>query len=161
MYYLTKHANTQVGNQVTSHTTFGEAGIMADPRTATCPTMQDLPPEALDQVAGYFQALSEPTRLRILNLLRDGERNVGDIAQSTGFTAANVSRHLSLLAERGMVAREGRGTSVWYRIADPSIYDLCDLVCGSIARAYEQAATERAAFVRTAGRGEPGRSEAG
>jgi DNA-binding transcriptional ArsR family regulator len=115
--------------------------------------MQDLPHEAMEQVAAYFQALSEPTRLRILNLLRDGERNVGDIAQLTGFTPANVSRHLSLLAERGMVARESRGTSVWYRIADPSVYELCDLVCGSIARGYERAARERAAFVRGAGRG--------
>ena len=156
MYYSINHANTQVGNKVVSHTTIQDVGIMSVSRPATCPTMQDLPPEALDQVAGYFQALSEPTRLRILNLLRDGERNVGDIAQATGFTAANVSRHLSLLAERGMVARESRGTSVWYRIADPAIYDLCDLVCGSIARSYEQAAAERAAFVRTAGRSERG-----
>jgi DNA-binding transcriptional ArsR family regulator len=114
--------------------------------------MQDLPPEAMEQVAAYFQALAEPTRLRILNLLRDGERNVGEIAQLTGFTPANVSRHLSLLAERGMVARDNRGTSVWYRIADGSIFELCDLVCGSIARSYEQTARERAAFVRTAGR---------
>jgi DNA-binding transcriptional ArsR family regulator len=112
--------------------------------------MQGLPPEALEQVAAYFQALAEPTRLQILNLLRGGERNVGDIAQSTGFTAANVSRHLSLLAERGLVAREARGTSVWYRIADPSIYELCDLVCGSIARTFEQDAREREAFVRGA-----------
>jgi DNA-binding transcriptional ArsR family regulator len=112
--------------------------------------MQDLPPEAMEQVAAYFQALAEPTRLRILNLLREGERNVGEIAQLTGFTAANVSRHLSLLAERGIVTRESRGTSVWYRIADDSIYALCDLVCGSIARGYEQDARERAAFVRGA-----------
>jgi DNA-binding transcriptional ArsR family regulator len=128
-------------------------GIVVAPRPSRCaPAMQDLPPEAMEQVAAYFQALAEPTRLRILNLLRDGERNVGEIAQLTGFTPANVSRHLSLLAERGMVARESRGTSVWYRIADPSIFELCDLVCGSIARSYEQTARERAAFVRTAGR---------
>ena len=129
------------------------SGIVVAPRPSTCtPAMQDLPPEAMEQVAAFFQALAEPTRLRILNLLRDGERNVGEIAQLTGFTPANVSRHLSLLAERGMVARESRGTSVWYRIADASIFELCDLVCGSIARSYEQTARERAAFVRTAGR---------
>ncbi len=127
-----------------------EAGIVGAPDPTACAlAMQDLPPEAMEQVASYFQALAEPTRLRILNLLRAGERNVGDIAQMTGFTAANVSRHLSLLAERGLVARESRGTSVWYRIADPSIFDLCDLVCGSIARGYEQSARGRAAFVRT------------
>ena len=127
-----------------------EDGIVDAPGPDACAlAMQDLPPEAMEQVASYFQALAEPTRLRILNLLRAGERNVGDIAQLTGFTAANVSRHLSLLAERGMVARESRGTSVWYRIADPAIFELCDLVCGSIARGYEQSARERAAFVRS------------
>ena len=42
-----------------------------------CASMKDLPPEALEKVAEYFRALSEPTRLRILNLLRTGERNVG------------------------------------------------------------------------------------
>ena len=98
------------------------------------------------EVAAYFQALSEPTRLQILNLLRSGERNVGEIAQDCGFTAANVSRHLTLLTKQGMVAREGRGTSVYYRIADESIYALCDLVCGNIARQMERAQKSRAAF---------------
>ena len=45
--------------------------------------MENLPPEAMMEVAAYFQALSEPTRLKILNLLREGERNVGDLAQLT------------------------------------------------------------------------------
>lgn len=134
-----------------------EGGIVDVSRLTACVlAMKDLPPEAMEQLASYFQALAEPTRLRILNLLRSGERNVGDIAQATGFTAANVSRHLALLAERGMVARESRGTSVWYRIADASIFELCDLVCGSIARGYEQSARERAAFagstIRATGR---------
>jgi DNA-binding transcriptional ArsR family regulator len=114
--------------------------------------MKGLPPEALEQVASYFQALSEPTRLQILNLLREGERNVGELAQLTGFTPANVSRHLSLLAERGIVERESRGTSAWYRIADPQIYELCDLVCGSIARSFEQSARGREHFVRATAR---------
>ena len=108
--------------------------------------MQDLPPEALLQVAAYFQALSEPTRLRILNLLRNGERNVGDLALQCGFTAANVSRHLAMLTQHGLVVREGRGTSVYYRIADASVYALCDLVCGNIARKFERSAAESAAF---------------
>lgn len=108
--------------------------------------MENLPPDALLEVAAYFQALSEPTRLQILNLLRSGERNVGEIAQMSGFTAANVSRHLTLLTKHGLVAREGRGTSVYYRIADESIYALCDLVCGNIARQMERSQKSRAAF---------------
>ena len=111
-----------------------------------CPHMENLPPDALLEVAAYFQALSEPTRLQILNLLRSGERNVGEIAQLCGFTAANVSRHLTLLTKQGLVAREGRGTSVYYRIADESIYALCDLVCGNIARQMERSQKNRAAF---------------
>ncbi len=117
-----------------------------------CPRMKGLPPEALQEVAAYFQTLSEPTRLQILNHLREGERNVGELAQLCGYTAANVSRHLAMLTKHGMVARETRGTSVYYRIADDQIYALCDLVCGSIARQFEQTTRDRKAFVRTAAR---------
>jgi len=115
-----------------------------------CPGMKGLPPEALEQVAAYFQTLSEPTRLQILNYLREGEHNVGELAELCGYTAANVSRHLAMLTKHGMVARKSRGTSVYYRIADDQIYALCDLVCGNIARQFERTARDRKAFVRTA-----------
>ena len=118
----------------------------------TCPGMKGLPPEALHDVAAYFRTLSEPTRLQILNHLREGERNVGELAQLCGYTPANVSRHLTMLTKQGMVARETRGTSVYYRIADNQIYALCDLVCGNIARQFEKTARERKAFARTAAR---------
>jgi DNA-binding transcriptional ArsR family regulator len=114
--------------------------------------MEDLPIEALTQVAAYFQALSEPTRLQILSLLRGGERNVGELAQSCGYTSANISRHLAILRTHGLVARDTRGTSVYYSIADESVYALCDLVCGSIARQFEQTARDHHAFVQTAKR---------
>ena len=120
--------------------------------TTGCSRMQDLPKEALEKVAAYFQALSEPTRLSLLNLLRSGERNVGELAQLTGYTNANVSRHMALLTTHGLVARDSRGTSVYYRIADASVYQLCDLVCGSLARQFERAASERALFVDNAQR---------
>lgn len=110
--------------------------------------MQGLTPDALSQVATYFQALSEPTRLQILNLLRSGERNVGELAEACGFTSANISRHLALLTRQGLVARESRGTAVYYRIADESVYALCDLVCGSIARQLESKGREGSAFAR-------------
>jgi len=114
--------------------------------------MEDLPKEALGQVAAYFQALAEPTRLHILSLLRSGERNVGELAALCEYTSANISRHLAILSKHGLVAKESRGTSVFYRIADESVYALCDLVCGSIARQFEQSAREREAFFQTAGR---------
>jgi len=103
-------------------------------------------PAWLEQVAAYFQVLAEPTRLRILNLLRRGEHNVGELAQACGYTAANISRHLSLMTKQGIVAREGRGTSVYYRLTDESVDALCDLVCGNIARRLEQASETNSAF---------------
>ena len=115
-----------------------------------CSRMQDLPKEALEKVAAYFQALSEPTRLSLLNLLRAGERNVGELAQLSGYTAANVSRHMALLTQHGLVARESRGTSVYYRIADASVYQLCDLVCGNLARHLDRTASERRLFAAPA-----------
>lgn len=118
------------------------------PVQRSCPSMQDLPEEALQQVATYFQALSEPTRLQILNLLRHGERNVGEIAQACGFTSANISRHLSVLMQQGLVAREARGSAVYYSIADDSVYALCDLVCGNIGRQMERAAAQRSSFIK-------------
>ena len=57
-----------------------------------------------------------------------------------------MSRHLSYLAQHGIVARESRGASVFYKASDPSIYALCDLVCANIARQYEQSSSDRALF---------------
>jgi DNA-binding transcriptional ArsR family regulator len=111
--------------------------------------MKNMPPEALQEVAAYFQVLSEPTRLRILNLLRGQERNVGELALLCGFTPANISRHLALLTKHGFLTRESRGTSVYYRTADESVYDLCDVVCGNIACQFERTAKHRRAFMRS------------
>ena len=102
--------------------------------------MEKIPPEIMAQVAGYFQVLSEPTRLHILNLLQEGERSVGEIAQRCGYTAANISRHLSLMTKHGLLERRRQGTTVYYRHADPPVYALCELVCGNLARRLLQAA---------------------
>lgn len=123
-----------------------------DPDAFPCPLMKDLSDEDLHQVAAYFQALSEPTRLQILNLLRHGEHNVGEIAQACGFTSANISRHLSLLMQQGLVSRESRGSSVYYSIGDESVYALCDLVCDNIGRRMERTAAQRSSFLK-AGKG--------
>ncbi len=123
-----------------------------DPQLHTdlCSFMEGLPLEALEQVASYFRALSEPTRLQILNLLRPGERNVGELAELTGYTAANISRHLAFLTQQGLVRRDARGTAAYYSIADASVYALCDLVCGSIARQHERSAEHGRVFASVA-----------
>lgn len=122
------------------------------PAHSPCPAMKNLSPDALAQVAAYFQALAEPTRLRLLNLLRGEPRSVGELAEATGYSAANVSRHLTLLAQHGLLARESRGTSVYYAIADPSVYQLCNLVCDNLARRFERTAPQREAFAPAAQR---------
>ncbi len=128
---------------------------MATAQPTACFRMEGLPDEALAQVAAYFQVLSEPTRLQILNLLRQGERSVGELAQLCGYSSANISRHLALLTQHGLVARQSRGNSAIYSIADPSVYALCDLVCGNIARQLERLAAGRAAFASPAASADP------
>ena len=123
---------------------------MSTSHHSACTRMEDLPDEALDQVAAYFQALSEPTRLRILNLLRKQERSVGELAQLCGYSSANISRHLTLLTRHGLVTRESRRNSAIYTIADESVYALCDLVCDNIARQFDRKANARAAFTTLA-----------
>ncbi len=88
--------------------------------------------EALVLVARRFAVLSEPMRLRLLQALMDGEMSVGALAEAISGTQANVSRHLQTLADAGLISRRKEGLQVFYQVADPSIFELCDLVCGSI-----------------------------
>jgi DNA-binding transcriptional ArsR family regulator len=114
--------------------------------------MKRLDERAMDEVARYFAALAVPMRLRILDALREGEKKVSELTEATGCTQANVSKHLALLAQNGFVRKDPRGTSVYYSIADPKIYGLCDMVCGQIGKRYaEQAKMERIFRVGAAG----------
>ncbi len=89
-------------------------------------------PEALELVAARFRLLGEPNRLRLLTILEEGEHAVSDLVRRTGLTQANVSRHLQALATGGIVGRRREGTRTYYFIADPTIFELCHLVCGSL-----------------------------
>jgi DNA-binding transcriptional ArsR family regulator len=109
--------------------------------------MSKLDEKALDHVAKYFKALAEPMRLKMLNALQDGEKNVSQLTEISGGTQANVSKHLSLLDQYGLVKRESRGTSVFYSIADPSVYQLCELVCGQIGERMSKQAEISKLFV--------------
>ena len=114
--------------------------------------MKNLDDDALALVAQYFAALAVPMRLKIMNHLREGERNVGELTLATGCTQANVSKHLAVLAHSGLVAKTQRGTSAYYRFADESVYRLCDLVCGQLDRQFAQEADRRRAFAAAARR---------
>ncbi len=90
--------------------------------------------EMVDAVAHRFRLLGEPVRLRLLQLLEHGERNVNEITVALGGHQPNTSRHLSALYEGGLLSRRRDGTSVFYAIADPVVFRLCELVCNSTRR---------------------------
>ena len=84
-------------------------------------------------VARYFSLLSEPTRLRILHAICQAEQSVSAIVAATGATQTNVSRHLALLHQAGVVSRRRDGNTVYYGVADPEFVSICRSVCVQIA----------------------------
>jgi ArsR family transcriptional regulator len=104
------------------------------PVMAKAKKIRPMTEEALGLVARRFAVLSEPMRLRLLHALFDGEKPVNALVEETGGTQANVSRHLQTLADAGLLARRKEGLQVFYSIADPSIFTLCELVCGSLEK---------------------------
>ena len=97
---------------------------------------------ALEIVAARFKALSDPSRLEILQLLFKGEKSVQRLCELTEFSQANVSKHLSVLAEQGIVQKRREGLFTFYSIADDSIHELCSIVCGSVGKRYGQVMKE-------------------
>jgi ArsR family transcriptional regulator len=88
--------------------------------------------EALQLVANRFKILSEPLRLQILQLLQSGEKSVTELTDLIETSQPNVSKHLKILQTSGMVKRRQEGNTVFYAIADESIFTLCEVVCNSL-----------------------------
>lgn len=84
---------------------------------------------SIEQVAHTFRALSEPQRLRILQVLETGEHPVGAIVAAIQGTQSNISRHLQALNLAGLVKRRRDGNCILYAISDPMVFRLCALVC--------------------------------
>ncbi len=93
-----------------------------------------LPDDLAELIARRFRAMAEPTRIKLLDRLRDGEATVNELAAAAGASQQNVSKHLSVLADAGIVGRRRDGNRVYYRIADEGVFALCEDVCGSIER---------------------------
>jgi DNA-binding transcriptional ArsR family regulator len=89
--------------------------------------------EVFDAVARYFGLLAEPTRLKILHTICHEERSVSAIVAATGATQTNVSRHLSLMHQAGVVSRRREGSTVFYKVLDPEFGEMCRTVCVRIA----------------------------
>lgn len=94
----------------------------------------------VEQVANYFRVLGEPMRLKLLNVLRDGERCVQDLVDETQTSQANVSKHLKVMLQAGILAKRSQGTQAFYRVTDDLIFELCNLVCDRLATRIEQQA---------------------
>jgi DNA-binding transcriptional ArsR family regulator len=96
-----------------------------------------LPDDLVELIAGRFRALSEPTRIRLLDRLREGEASVHELTESIGSTQQNVSKHLGVLRQAGIVGRRRDGNYVYYSIADEGVFALCEDVCGSLREQIE------------------------
>lgn len=90
--------------------------------------------EALELIAGRFKMLGEKMRLKLIIALEAGEKNVTELVEASGGTQANISRHLHSLTTAGILGRRKEGLMVYYFIADRSIFDLCESVCGSLQK---------------------------
>lgn len=98
------------------------------------PLPHPLPEPLVDLVAQRFRVLGEPMRIRLLDRLRDGAATVGELQEALDASQQNVSKHLGVLHAAGMVSRTRRGNHVAYAISDPSVFELCEQVCGSVRR---------------------------
>lgn len=83
-------------------------------------------------LAERFKIFSEPMRLKLIYALMDGEKTVSELMEATGGMQANVSKHLGMLLDAGVVGRRKQGLQAHYRIVDESIYEMCETVCGSL-----------------------------
>jgi DNA-binding transcriptional ArsR family regulator len=87
-----------------------------------------------DVIAQRFRLLGEPMRIKLLDRLRDGQATVGELQQALGASQQNVSKHLGVLLQAGVVSRTKEGTSSVFAIADETVFELCEQVCGGLRR---------------------------
>jgi DNA-binding transcriptional ArsR family regulator len=93
-----------------------------------------LPEQLVDLIAQRFRVLGEPMRIKLLDRLRDGEATVGELQEALDASQQNVSKHLGVLLQAGMVSRTKQGTSSVFAIADEGVFELCEHVCGGLRR---------------------------
>lgn len=97
-------------------------------------------PERYRLHAEVCRVLTDPKRLMLLDVLRDGERSVGELAEELGCTLANASQHLGVLRAAGLVEPRRQGTTIHYRLAEPEIVAACDVVHRIVGRRLAQQA---------------------
>ena len=92
-----------------------------------------LPDELVELIARRFRVIGEPMRIRLLDRLRSGELSVAELSAAVAASQQNVSKHLGVLHEAGIVSRRKDGNRVLYAIADEAVFALCEAVCGALA----------------------------
>lgn len=102
--------------------------------TSSQPVPHPLPEPLIDLIAQRFRVLGEPMRIKLLDRLRDGPATVGELQEAVDASQQNVSKHLAVLLQAGMVSRTKAGTSSHYEILDQGVFELCELVCGGLRR---------------------------
>lgn len=97
-----------------------------------------IPDPLVELIARRFRAMGEPMRIRLLDRLREGEATVAELTEALGASQQNVSKHLAVLTDAGILARRKDGNRVHYRIADEGVLAICEEVCGSVQRQLEE-----------------------
>ena len=102
------------------------------------PAPHPLPEPLIELVAQRFRVLGEPMRIKMLDHLRDGDATVSELQEALGASQQNISKHLGVLHAAGMVSRTKQGNHARYAISDPTVFELCDEVCGGVRRQLEE-----------------------
>jgi len=102
------------------------------------PIPHPLPDDLVDLIARRFRVLAEPMRIKLLDRLREGGATVAELQEATGASQQNVSKHLGVLLQSGLVARRKDGNFAVYEIADDSVFELCEHVCGGLRRQLDE-----------------------
>jgi DNA-binding transcriptional ArsR family regulator len=92
----------------------------------------------VDLIAQRFRVLAEPMRIKLLDRLREGDATVGELQAALGASQQNISKHLGILHGAGMVTRTKDGNHARYSIADESVFELCEQVCGGVRRQVDE-----------------------
>jgi DNA-binding transcriptional ArsR family regulator len=100
--------------------------------------MPDAAPQPIHRVkADFFKVLGHPVRVRILELLRDGERSVGDLQAELEIDSSGTSQHLGALRRQGLLESRREGTSVFYEVKDPRTFELLEVARKILTAHYE------------------------
>lgn len=105
---------------------------------SSSPVPHSLPEPLIELVAQRFRVLGEPMRIKLLDRLREGDATVTELQEALGASQQNVSKHLGILHAAGMVNRTKQGNSTLYSISDPTVFELCEQVCGGVRRQLQE-----------------------